>query len=145
MIFGTANAETSPLDSAVRLLAVGVSANCARTSAQSAQARAAHLEPGTSTPSGLVPNWHSGLDAAACDTANTFALPAPVGSAQPIAHHDVLPIEFHARLAVEIDRALCGKSTKRPSLCDLVGPARALRIRCDELQAENAELRGRNG
>jgi len=92
--FGASNAETDSLDFAVRLLAVGVSANCARASAQST-ARAV-TEPGTSTPSGLIQNRHSGLDTARCDTANYHALPANAGSAQPIAHCGVLPVEFNA-------------------------------------------------
>ena len=91
MNLGASNAETDSLDFAVRLLAVGVSANCARTSAQST-ARAV-TEPGTSTPSGFIPNRHSGLDTMRCDTANYYALPAPVGSAQPIAHCGVLPVD----------------------------------------------------
>ena len=98
MNLGASNAETDSLDFAVRLLAVGVSANCARASAQST-ARAV-TEPGTSTPSGLIRNWHSGLDAALCDTANyVYALPAPVGSAQPIAHCGVLPVVVWRKVA----------------------------------------------
>lgn len=98
MNFGTSNAETDSLDFAVRLLAVGVSANCARTAAQST-ARAV-IEPGTSTPSGLIQSRHSGLDTARCDTANYYALPANAGSAQPIAHCGVLPVEFDNRCDV---------------------------------------------
>jgi len=90
---GTSNAETDSLDFAVRLLAVGVSANCARTASQST-ARAA-LHPGTSAPLAASPERHSGLDATKCGfPGRTFhALPAPVGSAQPIAHCGVLPVD----------------------------------------------------
>ncbi len=97
MSLGASNAETDSLDFAVRLLAVGVSANCARASAQST-ARAV-TEPGTSTPSGLIRNWHSGLDAALCDTANYYALPKEFGSAQPIARCGVLPVVVGRKVA----------------------------------------------
>ena len=86
MNYGASNAEGVVVDYSFRLLAVGGTKNGARTSAQSAKAKASRPEPGTSTPSGLIPNRHSGLDAMKCDTANyVYALPANAGSAQPIA------------------------------------------------------------
>lgn len=86
MNYGASNAECVVVDSSFRLLAVGGTKNGARTSAQFARAEASRTEPGTSTPSELIPNRHSGLDAMRCDTANyAYALPANAGSAQPIA------------------------------------------------------------
>ena len=96
------DAQTVVVDSVVRLLAVGGTAEGARLSAQALS--------GVSTPLGLSPERHSGLDTAITRTARvTTALPDQSGSAQPIAHQGALPVDNDPNVKPGTDA--CAKRT----------------------------------